>query len=138
MSRVMVGAQILCFINGQLLGEVTGHKFSSSTPHTERRGIDSLIGYELSPVGAKVSGSFSILKLSMNGGLEGKGIVAPFTHLSREKYFSILIKDRKTDTTVFQADYCKVTDQTWSMVAKSRVEGSFAYEGLVWNNDVQY
>jgi hypothetical protein len=138
MSRLVVGAHLLCFINGRLFGEVTAIQWDSATPNVSRVGIDSLTPFELSPVGAKMSGNVSLFRLHGTGGLEGRGIVAPFSHIAREKYFSILIVDRVTGKRLNQADYCKVNNQSWRMVARQRVEGSFSFEGIDWSNEAEY
>jgi len=138
MSRIVVGAQVLCFINGMPFAHVTSVRFSSPTPHVARKGIDSIIAFELSPVGAACAGSLSMYRLSQDGGLEGRGIVAPFAHIPREKYFSLLVIDRKTGQKLIQADLCKVTAQEWSVAVKGRMEGSFSFEGIEWNNEAEY
>jgi len=137
-SRLTVGAHILCFINGSFFGHVTQISWESVTPHNAKAGLDSLIPYELIPVQAVVSGKISVLKQGRDGGLEGRGITAPFRHLAQERYFSILIVDRKTGQRLHRADHCKVTDQSWSYAAKDRVHGSFGFRGISWEGEAEY
>lgn len=137
-SRVVVGAHVLVYINGIPFAQGTGFRFESQTPHKESRGLDSLTAYELAPVGAKAGGNFTMLRLHGDGGLEGRGVVAPFRHLSRERYFSILVIDRFNGKRLVQADYCKVTSQSWNHDAKGRVMGSFSFDTIDWVNEAEY
>lgn len=137
-SRVLVGAKVLVFINGYLYGHVTGLRWDSQTPTAARMGIDSMTAYELSPTIAKVSGSVNLLRLEGDGGLEGRGIVAPFSHIPRERYFSVLVVDRKSKKTLHRADHCKISFQSWNYTARARVEGTFTFEGIEWNNEANY
>lgn len=130
MSRVVVAAHLLVFINGRIFGECMGMEWDSSTPRTEKMGLDSLTPFELAPTGTHVTGSFQMLRLRATGGLEGRGIVAPFRALSREKYLSILVINRQDGTRILRCDNCSVTSQRWRVAAKGRVDGSFSFMGL--------
>ena len=134
----LVSAQLLCYINGRFVGEITGIQLSQSTSHASRMGLDSLTPYALDPASAHVSGTVSVLRRHASGGLEGRGIVAPFRHIPIEKYFSMLLVDRATGKRFFQADFCKVTSQSWSMGARQRVEGSFSFDALDAANEAEY
>jgi hypothetical protein len=136
MSGVIVGAHLVVFINGKRFGECTGMEWEQGTPHTERMGVDSLTPVELVPVATRVNGSFQALRIRATGGLEGRGIVAPFRHLSREKHFSILVIDRRDGTRVFRADRCSVTSQRWRVQAKGRLEGTFSFMGIDASNEI--
>lgn len=135
-SNVVVGAHVLCFINGILVGEAMSVDWSVTTENQEKRGIDSIMAYELAPTMAKVEGSVSLLRMHGTGGLEGRGIVAPFTHIPQEKYFSILLIDRGNGKTLHQADYCKVQRQSWNMAAKRLVTGQFSFIGIDNSNEI--
>lgn len=136
--KVVTAPHILVFINGQVFGQVTSFRMSSSTPLKAHTGLDSLIPYELSNSAVKVVGSMGVLRTHSDGGLEGKGIVAPFQYLELERYFSILVIDRQTGSEVFRADHCKVTNQEWSVAARGRLDGSFSFEAIQWTNEAPY
>jgi hypothetical protein len=136
MSSVVVSAHLVVFINGKRFGECMGMEWEQGTPHVEKMGIDSLTPVELVPTGTRVSGTFKTLRLRATGALEGRGIVAPFRHVIREKYFSILVVNRLDGTRVFRADRCKVTSQRWQAMAKGRVEGTFAFVGIDAANEI--
>jgi hypothetical protein len=96
------------------------------------------MAYALDPVAARVSGTISVLRLQGTGGLQGRGIVAPFEHLAREKYFALLIISRVTGKKVFQADFCKCTSESWSIVARQRVQGQFNFSAIESSNEAEY
>lgn len=137
-SSLLQSAHLVVFVNGFVFGEVAAFSFDSPTPHAERRGLDSVEAYELSPTTTKAQGSMSIYRVRGGGGLEGRGIVAPSSHLPRERYFSLLVVDRSTGKRFFQADYCKVTNQAWTADARGRVMGSMTFEALQWVNEAEY
>ncbi len=137
-SNNIVSAHLVVFINGFVYGRVTGLSWNPQTPRIARRGLDSIMAYELSPGPAIVTGSMNVLRLHGDGGLEGRGIVAPFEHIPEERYFSILVVNRKTGQRVYQADHCMVTGQTWNQEARGRVSGSFNFEGIAWRNEAEY
>jgi len=137
-SRNVVGAHVIVYINGFVYAQVTDLAWDSSTPAITRAGLDSLMAYELSPGPVKVSGRLSVLRLHSDGGLEARGIVAPFSHLPLERYFSILVVDRVTGKRLHQADHCKCTGQAWQLPSRGRVQGSFSFEGISWVNDAVY
>jgi hypothetical protein len=59
-----------------------------------------------------------------------------FANLPRERYFSVMIIERKSDRVLFAADRCSVISQSWQMGAKSMVTGTVEFEGLDWYNEV--
>lgn len=138
LSRNQVAAHLIVFINGRMFGEATSFRFSSQTPHKANHGLDQLEPYELMPVGTKVTGTIGSLRLRNSGGLEGRGIVAPFSHVGHERYFSILVMDRTNGTAFFRAENCKVLSQDWDVQPRQRVMGQFTFEGIFWGNESQY
>jgi hypothetical protein len=134
-SRNMVGAWLTVLINGRVIGEVTSFSFNSSTPHSDVVGLDQLTPFELAATSVKISGSMSVLRRQASGGLEGRGITAHVGSLSEQRYISILIVNRKDQTTFFRADNCMVQGQQWEASARGRVTGSFSFTALSWSND---
>ena len=138
MSKLVVGAHVVCLFNGRLMGQVTAMDWSISSNRTRRHGLDGLMPYEISVGNTWIQGSVSILRVHGDAGLEGRGIVAPAELLPREKYFSILLIDRSTGTKLLQADHCMVTGQKWAVQAKQRLTGSFAFEGIDYANELKF
>jgi hypothetical protein len=107
----------------------------SDSPRKQIRGIDSNIAYELAPTTSTLTGSLELYRLNNDGGIEGYQITVPFEDLPSEKYFSIQLINRKTDTTIFQADHCSVESQNWQTSAKGIVTGSVSFTAISWQNE---
>ncbi len=134
-SRNIVGAWLTVLINGRIIGEVTAFSFQSATPHPDVAGLDQLAPFELGAANTRVSGSMTVLRRQAAGGLEGRGIVAPLDRITEQRYISILIVNRKDQTTFFRADNAMVQSQQWEAAAKARVTGTFSFTALSWSND---
>lgn len=135
-SRNVVSAQLLMFVNGRMFGEVTAFNFASATPRDELMGIDTIHAQELSPTVMKLSGTIAFLRRHTTGGLEGRGIVAPPEKIAEERYFSLLILNRRDKTIFFRADECSVQQQSFVAEARGVVTGSFTFTALHWNNEL--
>jgi hypothetical protein len=133
-SRLLVGAHVIVYINGTAYGRVADMGWSEETPRREIRGVDSLTPFELVQSGAVCRGNMSIFRLHADGGIEATGMKATWRDLTKEKYFSILVLDRSTDTVVFQADKCSVVSQSWR-VGRGYVMGAINFSTMSWNNE---
>lgn len=137
-SKLITGPHLLVYLNGRPFSMAYEVDWRSLTPRVVRAGLDSLEGYEISPIACRVQGTIACYRLHGDGGLEARGVVAPFRHIPREQYFSILIIDRFTGKRVYQADHCMVEEQQWSNKARNKVEGRFSFTGLSWENEAVY
>lgn len=135
-NKITIAAQVICYLNGSPLGQVTGFHWTSNTGYKPQFGLDSVIPVELTPTTTSVTGTVSILSIPATGNLEGLGITAPFQNLLNTKYFTIALRDELYGTTFFQASYCVVDSQTWGAEAKGIVTGQFQFTGMIWNNEV--
>lgn len=136
-SRLVSGAKVLCYVNGQLLARVTEFSFNIDTPIKEVRGVDSPIPYELAVTHGRCTFSMSLLRTVSDGGAEGVGLSAPFEDISNQKYFSVMLIERTSDTVIFQADFCMAQNQSWSAPAKGLMMGKLSATSLAWNNEVR-
>ena len=136
-SNLVTSAKVCCYINGNMVGRVTAFRWSSDSPRKAAYGLDCNTPYELMPTTSRCSGSVSLLKITGDGGIESLGMAAHSSQMVREKYFSLTIVDRVSDTLLFRADYCSVTNQSWDIAERSLVRGTVSFEGLYWNNDCQ-
>lgn len=123
------------YVNGAPFGRVTSFRFSSSTPRDAIYAIDSLDPFELAPTRTRVTGSLGLVRTIADGGAEGAGMTSNYEQLSREKYFSLMLVERISDTVIFRADYCSVVTQQWDVSAKEMVRGSIEFEALDWSNE---
>jgi hypothetical protein len=135
-SRNIVAAQLVVFVNGRMFGEVTAFNFSSATPREEIMAIDSMHAQELAPTTMKLSGAISFLRRHSTGGLEGRGIIAPPEKIPEERYFSLLMLNRRDKTIFFRADECAVMQQSFVAEARGLVTGSFTFMALHWSNEL--
>lgn len=132
-GRLVVGAHVLVYVNSRPFGRCAEFEHESDTPARPVKCVDSVIPAEQIPLAVSFSGSMQIYRLHQDGGIEQAGLTATWQDLPREKYFSIVVLDRLTQTTLFRADRCKVLRQRWSM-RKGFVMGSVQFTGIIWNN----
>lgn len=139
MARAMtiVGAQVLCYINGVRFGRVTNFIWRSMTPRKAIYGLDSVDPTELAPTVTRCSGTIGMIRTTGDGGAEGAGMAAPFEDLPREKYFTVQLVDRATDRVLFQAQKCSVISQSWTVAMKTSVIGSIEFEAIDWSNEIR-
>jgi hypothetical protein len=135
-AKTVTTAGVLVFINGTLYGRVASARFSSSTPRNVIYGLDSTEPFEIASSTTKVNGQLEIYRTIGDGGIEGAGMVASFKDLPREKYFSIQIIERGSETVIFEAPYCSIINQSWSMASKGMVVGTIEFEALDWVNEL--
>jgi hypothetical protein len=136
-ARTVVTAGVLLYVNNRPYGKVVGFRFSSQTPREPVMAIDSVDPFELAPTSTKVTGSMEIVRAVGDGGAEGAGLTTSFEKLPRERYFSLMLVEKASDTVIFRADHCAVVSQTWDFQAKERARGSVEFEALSWSNEVE-
>lgn len=130
-NKLQSGASVRCVINGQNMGTISDFTYTMLSPRDEDRGLDSLEAFELSPNLVGVQGSFSVFMVRNDEGLEGRNVTDGLPHISREKYFSILLQDRLTGFIFFKAERCSVEHQTWKLVARGLVTGQVSFKGTM-------
>ena len=137
-ARVISSAAVIVYVNGKPFGKVRDFNFKSLTPRRALYGIDSTDPYELAPTTGKITATLSLYRTVGDGGAEGGGMAASLEDLSKEKYFSVLLVDRGAqDSVIFQADFCSLSSQIWSIPARGIITGSLEFEALTWSNDVK-
>lgn len=132
---VISGARVLCYINGRLFGRVTSFAWTSLTPRKRIHTIDIPIPVELAATITEVTWQMGVLRTVSDGGMQGAGIVANQVDISKEKYFTIMLIERESDTTLFQADFCQSDQETWNVVSKSVMAGTVSGSGIIWSNE---
>lgn len=135
MSILATGSRVLVYIDGNPYGRAISLQFTSETGVRDIETIDSQMPAELASTRCKIKGQVTYYRAPGDGDIQGMGIVAPFHQISRQKYFSIQLKDRLTGKTLFKADYCKVNSQSGSVSAKGIWAGSFSFTGITWGNE---
>jgi hypothetical protein len=132
-GRLVVGAHVLVYVNQRPFGRVAEFEHESDTPGRQVKCVDSVIPAEIVPQAVSFSGSMQIYRLHQDGGIEQVGMTATWQDLPREKYFSVAVFDRFSQTLLFRADRCKVLRQRWAM-RRGYVMGTVQFTGILWNN----
>jgi hypothetical protein len=132
--RVQIGANVVCIINGQKWGAVTGLNYRMLSPRLEERGLDSMEAVELSPTVVSVQGSIQLLMQQNDEGLEGRQVTAGLPYIPSEHYFSLMLQDRLSAYIIMRVDHASVEEQAWTMSAKGLVQGQFTFKGLMAKN----
>lgn len=128
-------AACCCYINGKLVGRVTSFRWSSDTPRKDIYGLDSVVPYEIAPTTVSCSGSVGLIRTHADGSIEALGMTAHSSQMERERYFTLTLVDRATDTLLFRADYCAVIGQQWEVPERGLVRGTVNFRALQWNNE---
>jgi hypothetical protein len=136
-SVLVVAAKVQMYINGKLFARVTSFQWKDARPHRAIYGLDNGLPYELAPTIIKNTAQMGVLKTQADGGVEAAGMAGNVRDVIREKYFTVMLVDRTTDTVIFQADRCKLVDQSWSVAARGLMTGVVEFECIGWNNEVE-
>ncbi len=135
-SRLLVGAGLRCYINGQPFGRTQSGDFGIEYPRRAVDVLDSFFPAEMIQGATRTTGSLHIYRTHGDGGAQSAGIVAPLADLALEKYFSILILDRSTDTVVFRADQCSMVSERWGLPTRGYVMGVINFMAIGFSNEV--
>ena len=136
-SNLVTTPHCVCLINSVPFARCSGLTYDILSPRREVHGIDVLPPVELVPTSLSIHGTVQMYKIHFDGGNEASGLVATWNLLTKEKYFSLMVLDRVTDTVLVQADKCCVTNQSWVIQPRSFVIGTVAWTGIEYNNDTQ-
>ena len=136
-TAVVVSAGVKLYLNGKPYGNVTEFSWTSATPRRAIYGLDVTEPCELAPTTTRVAGNVEVIRTVGDGGAEGAGITATYPDLSAEKYFTLQLIERKSDTVIFEARYCSLVSQSWQAPLKGVVSGSLDFEALEWNNELR-
>lgn len=132
---IIRGGDLKVYVNNKPFGKAVSFQWTVDRGIYAIPGIDEMEPLELADGHISIRGSMSVLRLRYDGGLEGAGLTALPHQQTLEKYISIHVVDRRSDTVVFQSDKVRVANQQWSVGAKGRLEGSFSFECIGYVND---
>jgi hypothetical protein len=135
-SLTIHGARVVCYINGSVLG-VNSFKFTSDTPRRPVYCLDMQFPGELVLQSTRIVGTLGVYRQASDGGIEGVGMIATTPDLMSEKYFTILLVDRVTDTVLFSAELCSVLSQDWQVSTKDLMHGTIQFQAILWSNEVR-
>jgi hypothetical protein len=141
-SLITVGAGVVCYINGIICGKIISFNYSAESPRRFIQTVDTLVPYEAVAGPTQVSGQIKMYRVRGDGGAEGLGLVGPqvmadgSSGILNERYFTIAIVDRISDTTLFQSNYCSVISQNWG-IERGHVIGTISFRALRFNNEIK-
>lgn len=135
--RVVTGASINCYVNGNLYGRVRSFSFNASTMHEAEYALDSSDPFELSAGRTKVSGKLGVWRTIGDAGAEGAHMATRFEDITKGKYFSLTLIDRTSDMVVFECRYAKVQNQSWTVQERGIMTGEIDFEGLDFSNELR-
>lgn len=133
--RLINGARVSVYINNVPYGRCAGISWTSITPHKAARGVDVPYVLEQMPTTYAVTGSMQIYRMIGDGGAEGAGIQAPQPLQSKEKYSTLMLVERDTDTVILQINMFTVDSQAWSVTTKALILGTISFTGIVFTNE---
>jgi hypothetical protein len=136
MSLTINGSNLKLYVNAFLVGIVTSFSFSIDYGRRTITGIDVQTPVEITSGQVKVKGQMSIVRLQLDGGAEGYGLIPKISDISLEKYISITLVDRFTDAVVFNSDYAVVGNQSWSIKNRQIVTGTVNFECIGYVNEL--
>jgi len=134
MSKLQVGANVVCWINGRQWGLVTDMDYNELSPREPEYGLDSMEPAELGPTTTLVTGVIRVLMARDNEMLEGMQVTAGLPYISSERYFSIMLQDRTSGFVIMTIDYASIDGQSWSVANKNLVRGQFNFKGMMVRN----
>ena len=134
-AKTLTGASLKLYINGRPFGIATSIEFSVDSGRRQIFGLDQVTPFELAPGASRITGRIECNRLRQDGGLEGRGLATPDKWIMFEKYISIMLVDRLTDSIVLKVDQAAVSDQSWSIVSKDVMKGTFSFMGMGWSNE---
>jgi hypothetical protein len=137
-SLTVTASTLKVYISGRLFGICTGFKHSVDYNKKGINSIDSIGPFEILPGVVNVKGEIECTRIGGYGGLEGAGVVASEDDLLLEKYISIVLVDRRSNSVIFKCQDASVTSQNWQVTGRSVLKGSFTFEGLSWNNESEF
>lgn len=136
-QRIIVGANIICYLNGRPLGFVHAFNYNAATPSREIRGIDCPEVIELAPTTSGCKFTMTVFRLKGGGGIQGVGMGPVASEIPRGKYFDFLLLDRITDTVVWQGRWCRVDGESGNFEAKAMSMVTVNGTAITWSNEVR-
>jgi len=131
----LAGAQIAVYLNGTRLNQVTGFSWRSAENRRVVYALDQNEPVELIPTQSRIQGTLHLMRLLNDGGAQGLGMSGGIDNMVNERYFTLLVTDRNSDSVLFQASNCSLLDESWDMSARGLVSGTIAFEAITWNNE---
>lgn len=135
-SLVLTGAKVVLYVNKNPIARAMEFSWDEATPHKPVFGLDSIEAFELAPGVTTVTGTIQVVRCSRDGGAEGAGLQVPALDRAYQRYVTLMLIDRDSDTTLFQADRCVVLRQQWSAPTRGIVRGVIQFQAIRAQNEI--
>jgi hypothetical protein len=137
-SVVLTGAHIKLFIGGTLYNEVQSISVNISYAETPIYGIDSSLPQEIVSGNISVDGQVTGVYVKQSNGLQGKNIMTKLKDKLSQPYVSLEIRDRATDDKILFIPQIKISNEQYSIGAKSAIKYSFSFAGIMPMTSADY
>lgn len=134
-SNLITSAHCIAYINTVPLARTCGLTCNIDSPRKAVHCVDTLEPVELITTSLSASGTLQIYRLHLDGAAEAAGMIATWTSALREKYCSLMVLDRLTDSVIIEVDNFCVTGQQWSFQPKAYLIGTLSWTGFGYSND---
>lgn len=128
-SRVLTGAAIHVFINGQLVPEVQNISYTEQKTHEPIFGIDTPFAQELAVTRYLITGTINGINLHRDR-IKTTRIKSKFTNILSAPYIKITIKNRKTGAVIMDISRAVVTSHNFNASVKTTSKFSMSFTGI--------
>lgn len=135
MGKLLTGAGVVCYVNGEEYGVVSGASWQVTYNRKAIYAIDSPTAHELAPAIVTITGTLRVFRVMLDGGAEGFGYVTFPKDIFAEEYVTINLIDSKSDSVLFNSNKCSVMSQSWDVPAKGLVTGTITFQAIDWSNE---
>lgn len=130
-TQIITGSTIKLFIGGVLYPEAQSISWSIDYGEEPIYGIDSPFPQEIGQTRMSVQGQVSGIRIKLSGGIQSRNARTLIKDSLQAPYTSIQIRDRSTDEILLFVPQAKITNQSSSVSAKSVMQLSFGFKGII-------
>jgi hypothetical protein len=130
-SAVLSGAQVKCYIGGNLYSEVQSINYSIDFGQDAIYGVDSFLPQEVRPTRITISGTLQAIYVGASGGPQGKDARAKINEVLYQPYVALRIKDAKNEEDLIFIPQCMISQESYSISAKGTVKVSLSFRGII-------
>lgn len=127
----VTGASVKLYIGGVLFPEAQGLSWAIDYGEEPIYGIDSPFPQEIRQTRISVQGQVSGIRLRLSGGIQSRNARTLIKNSLQAPYTSIRVVDRATDEVLLFVSQAKITNQSYSVSAKSIMQLSFGFKGII-------
>ena len=135
LNKVTTGAQVLCYLNGQLQGTVRGVSLRMSSPTKRLYGLDSAQAFDLIPTTSMISGTIEIFRLVNSGGAEGMEIIPPPSMIQMGTFTSLILINKMTQEVIWRSDTVTISDQQLSVPVGGICTLNLSFDAIDFTSD---